>query len=123
MVAGIGIDIVEVERIHRMLIKWEERFTHRLFTPCEIQQCSERANQAQCFAARFAAKEALAKALGHGWCKHFIWTDVEVFNENSGKPAFVVQGVTKKLVEKRKVKLSLTHTKEYAAAVVLVEKL
>ncbi len=121
MINGIGIDLVEVGRIDQMLKKWQQKFTTKLFTLKEIKHCCEKVNQAECFAARFAAKEALAKALGHGWCVHFRWTDVEVSNEKSGRPIFIIKGVTEKLVKGKRVLLSLTHTKLYASAIVTVE--
>ncbi|MFQ5751960.1 MAG: holo-ACP synthase [bacterium] len=121
MVNGIGIDLVEVDRMDQILNKWQERFVTRVFSPNEIQNCNQRVNKAQCFAARFAAKEALAKALGHGWCKHFKWTDVEVVNEASGKPSFNIKGVTSNLVKAKRIRLSLSHTKSYAVATVTVE--
>jgi holo-[acyl-carrier protein] synthase len=121
LISGIGIDVVEVQRIKKMIEKWDNKFVARLFTEGEIARCRQRVTQAECFAARFAAKEALAKALGHGWCKHFHWTDVEVMNDQAGKPGLRINGITAKLVENKRVLLSLTHTREYAAAVVTIE--
>ncbi len=121
MISGIGIDVVEIQRIRTMIEKWDEKFISRLFTENEISRCQARFNDAECFAVRFAAKEALAKALGHGWCKHFRWRDVEVTRENSGKPGLRIEGITAQLVVKKRVMLSLTHTREYAAAIVTVE--
>ena len=121
MIDGIGTDLIEVQRIEQMLMKWSQRFTSRLFTLNEINYCSKKVNRAECFAARFAAKEALAKALGHGMCIHFNWTDVEVFNDESGKPSFIITGITEKLVREKQLFLSLSHTKNYASAIVVVE--
>ncbi len=121
MVVGIGVDLVEVERIAQMAQKWEERFLARIFTAAEIQRCRQRAASAECFAVRFAAKEALAKALGHGFCQHFKWTDIEVVNDERGQPNFAISGITQKLIKNRTVKLSLSHTKSYAVAMVVVE--
>lgn len=122
MISGIGIDVVEVGRIRTVIEKWDERFISRLFTPNEMARCRARVNPAECFAVRFAAKEALAKALGHGWCKHFRWTDVEVLNDESGKPGLQIGGITANLVRNKRVLLSLTHTRKYAAAMVTVEE-
>ena len=121
MLSGIGIDVVEIRRIKKVIEKWDEKFISRLFTVNEISRCRVRCNDAECFAVRFAAKEALAKALGHGWCQHFRWTDVEVTSENSGKPGLRIVGITARLVANKRVMLSLTHTREYAAAIVTVE--
>ncbi len=121
MILGVGIDVVEIQRIAQAVAKWDEKFLSRLFTANEIARCRQRVHSAECFAVRFAAKEALAKALGHGWCKHFRWTDVEVANDDAGKPSLRINGITAKLVENKRVLLSLTHTKDYAAAMVAVE--
>jgi holo-[acyl-carrier protein] synthase len=121
LVVGVGVDLVEVERIAQMARKWDERFLVRIFTAGEIRRCRQRATSAECFAVRFAAKEALAKALGHGWCRHFKWTDIEVVNDESGQPNFAISGITQKLIKNRMVKLSLSHTKSYAIAVAVVE--
>lgn len=121
MILGIGIDVVEIQRIAQAVEKWDAKFVSRLFTANEIARCRKRVHSAECFAVRFAAKEALAKALGHGWCQHFRWTDVEVANDDAGKPSLRIDGITAKLVEKKRVLLSLSHTREYAAAMVTVE--
>ncbi|HEX9654094.1 MAG TPA: holo-ACP synthase [bacterium] len=121
MISGIGIDVIEIQRIKDVIEKWDEKFVVRLFSRDEILRCRQRANPAECFAVRFAAKEALAKAVGHGWCRHFRWTDVEVVNDQAGKPDLRIIGITARLVENKRVMLSLTHTREYAAAMVIVE--
>ncbi|MFQ5708603.1 MAG: holo-ACP synthase [bacterium] len=121
MVLGIGIDLVDVKRIDKLIQVWGAKFTSKLFTQNEIDYCAGKHNGAECFAARFAAKEALAKALGHGWCKHFRWTDVEICRAPSGQPSFKVGGITQGLVANKHVLLSLSHTRRQAAAVVTVE--
>lgn len=121
MLEGVGIDLIDVARMATILDKWGEKFLVKLFTRSEIAFCQDKANAAECFAARFAAKEALAKALGHGFCKHFRWTDVEVRRDNSGKPAFAISGVTQELVRNKRVLLSMTHIQSYAAAIATVE--
>ncbi len=121
MIQGIGIDIVDVDRIEDLLKKWGQKFTSRIFTENEINFCSQKANAAECYAARFAAKEALAKALGHGWCEHFRWTDVEITNEISGKPSFNINGITSRLVNNKRVILSISHIKSHAVAMVVIE--
>lgn len=123
MIAGIGIDLVEVRRIQNLLERWGERFLQKLFTDNEIKSCQAKVNQFECLAARFAAKEALAKALGHGWCRHFSWTDVEITNDVAGKPIFKISGKTKKLVEGANIFLSLSHVKSQAVAFVVVERM
>ncbi|RMF58083.1 MAG: holo-[acyl-carrier-protein] synthase [Calditrichaeota bacterium] len=122
MICGVGIDLVDVERMERLLERWGERAVARLFTPSEIRHCRGKVNRAECFAARFAAKEALAKALGHGWCEHFRWLDVEVVTDRAGKPSFVISGITRELVLQKRVFLSMTHIKSHSAAIVVTEE-
>jgi len=121
VIEGIGIDLIDVSRMESIVAKWDEKFLTKLFTRNEIEFCKNKANASECFAARFAAKEALAKALGHGFCKHFKWTDVEVQRDDSGKPAFVIDGVTQELVRNKRVLLSMTHIQSHAAAIATVE--
>ncbi|NIR53155.1 holo-[acyl-carrier-protein] synthase [candidate division KSB1 bacterium] len=121
MFKDLGVDLVDVHRIEKIIEKWGRRFLERIFTQNEIHRCNKRVTAAECFAARFAAKEALAKALGHGWCQHFSWTDVEVVNQESGKPHISVDGKTKELVKNKRIVLSLSHTETHAVAVVAVE--
>jgi holo-[acyl-carrier protein] synthase len=123
LIVGIGIDLVEVDRIEKILKNRGRRFISRIFTENEIDFCNQKVNAAECYAARFAAKEALAKALGHGLCEHFKWTDVEVSKESSGKPAFIVHGKTGQLVHNKRVVLSISHTKSLAVAMVVIESL
>ncbi|MFQ5823299.1 MAG: holo-ACP synthase [bacterium] len=121
MILGVGIDLVDVDRIDKMLKNWGQKFTSRIFTENEIEFCNQKINAAECYAARFAAKEALAKALGHGWCEHFKWTDVEVTKEMSGKPSFMINGKTGQLVINKRVNLSISHTTSQAVALVIIE--
>lgn len=121
MIFGIGIDLIEVDRIAEMVERWGDKFLTKIFTEAEISHCKRKYNKSECFAARFAAKEALAKALGHGRCKHFYWTDVEVTRARSGKPSFKITGVTEELVIGKRVQLSMTHIKSHAAAIAIVE--
>lgn len=121
MIVGIGIDLVDVNRVDKILKNWGQKFTTRIFTQNEIDYCKQKFNTSECYAARYAAKEALAKALGHGWCEHFSWTEVEVVNLDSGKPFFNIHGKTGQLVTDKRVMLSLSHTKNQAVAIVMVE--
>ncbi len=120
---GLGIDLVEVPRIRDLLLKHGDRFKERTFTPGEIAYCDACADPAMHYAARFAAKEAAAKALGTGlWVEGVDWKSFEIVREASGRPVLVLhggalihaqaQGVTRLLV-------SLTHTRELAQAQVI----
>lgn len=118
---GIGIDLVEVSRIREMLEKHGRRFTERTFTSSEIAYCDACADPAMHYAARFAAKEAVAKALGTGlWVEGVIWTDIEVVREPSGKPAIMLHGAAKQHARDASCLVSLTHTRELAMAQVIL---
>ncbi len=115
---GIGIDIAEVDRIEKLAEK-HEQFLTRVYTEREIGYCNKKRNKYQHFAARFAAKESVLKALGEGWSQEIKWTDIEVVNESSGRPRINTYGTVKRLVEQKGVKeilISLTHTSRYAIA-------
>src|SRR5579872_4190048 len=97
MIFGIGIDTIEVPRIARTIAEYGDRFLLRIFTSEEIAYCNSRRFSAEHFAARFAAKEAFAKAIGTGIRRGFIWKEVEVRKEYSGKPVIVLHNtMTKK---------------------------
>lgn len=123
MITGIGIDIVEIDRVARIVEKWTEKFLEKIFTDGEIEYCRSKTNAAQHFAARFAAKEAFAKAIATGWSETFHWKEVEVNNEFSGKPTLVLHGKTKERFADVVIHLSLSHTHATAAAFVILEKL
>jgi holo-[acyl-carrier protein] synthase len=122
--SALGIDLVEVARIREMLKRHGDRFKNRTFTAGEIAYCDSCADPAIHFAARFAAKEAGAKALGTGlWAEGVDWRDFEVTREPSGKPVLVLHGGAKGHAEQQgvqKVLISLTHTKELAMAQVIL---
>ena len=123
MIVGIGTDIVRVERIQRLLGRYPG-FVHRVFTPQERAYCEARASRAQSYAARFAAKEAVMKALGTGWNGRVNWLDIEVVNDTLGKPCLNVHGHVAELLAGRGVSglhISITHEKEYALACAVLE--
>jgi holo-[acyl-carrier protein] synthase len=128
MIFGIGIDTIEVPRIERTISEYGDQFINRIFTKDEIAYCRSRKWSAEHFAARFAAKEAFAKAIGTGFRRGFIWKEVEVQKEFSGKPVIELLGsmtgkVGKIVGEKYRIQLSLTHTKNLAEAIIVIEKL
>ncbi len=116
----VGIDIVQVERINRVLSRWGTRFTNRVFRENEIALCTSTRNPAMCFAARFAAKEAFSKALGTG-IRRLSWRDIEVTHNKMGKPFLIIRGKSKQLLDGRKVDVSLSDTKTLATAIVIIE--
>ncbi len=116
---GIGIDVVEVGRIEEALQGQGERFRNKLFTQNEQEYCQRQANSALHYAARFAAKEAVAKALGTGIGKELGWLDMEITRKPSGEPSVVLSGNGKEFAQAQGIsliKVSLTHAKLYAAA-------
>jgi holo-[acyl-carrier protein] synthase len=122
--SAIGIDLTEVDRIRDMLARHGDRFKQRTFTAGEIAYCDSCADPAIHYAARFAAKEAAAKALGTGvWAEGVDWRDIEVAKEASGKPVLILHGGALKHAEQQGVQralISLTHTKETALAQVML---
>lgn len=119
--SGIGIDLVEVPRIRQMLEKHGPRFKERTFTAGEIAYCDSCADPAIHYAARFAAKEAAAKALGTGlWSEGVNWTDIEVIREASGRPRLVLHGAALAHASGADGLVSLTHTGELAMAQVML---
>jgi holo-[acyl-carrier protein] synthase len=118
---GIGIDLVEVPRIRELLEKHGQRFKERTFTAGEIAYCDACADPAMHYAARFAAKEAVAKALGTGlWAEGVVWTDIEVVREAGGKPGIVLHGAAKQHAAAANCLVSLTHTRDLAMAQVIL---
>ncbi len=128
MIFGIGIDIIEIDRIKAELEKHRDRFTKMVFTEKEIDYCSRNKNlnaQSQCFAGRFAAKEAFFKAIGTGLRNGLGWKDVEIVNDKLGKPSLILKNKSHKVIEKGKIAnilLSISHSKHYATAVVILER-
>ncbi len=118
-VVGIGTDIIECDRIEQMLEKHGDVFLARVYTTGEIDYCSGRKAAIQHYAGRWAAKEAVLKALGTGWAHGIQWTDVEVVNQQGGKPNIVLTGVAKELSAQqgiREMMISISHCKSYAVA-------
>ncbi|MBW6514174.1 MAG: holo-ACP synthase [Candidatus Syntrophosphaera sp.] len=124
MIIGIGTDIVKIERIRRLLELYPG-FADKVFTAGEISYCGGRSNPEQSFAARFAAKEALMKALGTGWDGRVNWLDIEVLQTGRFRPEILAHGATKEILAGLGVTgihLSLSHEKEFALAFVVLER-
>ncbi len=123
MIIGIGIDLVEIERIRCVFIRYRERFLKRVFTHVEAQFAMKRADPAPYLAAVFAAKEAASKALGTG-IRGISWKEMEVRHEKTGKPYLMFYGRAKKRFEGIggiRAHLSLSHEKNNAIAIVIIE--
>jgi holo-[acyl-carrier protein] synthase len=124
MIIGIGMDVVEVQRIRELLRRHPDRGLRRLFTSAEVECCRASASPEQSYAARFAAKEALFKALGTGWSGGACWNEVEVRRERASAPQLILHGTTRALAESlgvHRTHVSLSHTSEIAAAYVVLE--
>ena len=123
MIIGTGIDIVKNSRIKNLIKKYGERFLNKVYTEAEISYCQQKINSAPSFAARFAAKEAVLKALGTGMRKN-SWQDIEVLNNELGKPEVNLSAKTKMKAEELVVSsifLSISHEKEYSIAQIVME--
>jgi holo-[acyl-carrier protein] synthase len=124
LIVGIGIDIVEIEKLRLAMVRRGDRLRNRAFTPGEIEYCEARVTKFQHYSARFAAKEAAFKAIGTGWREGVGWQDVEVVNQLNGKPGLILRGKTLEIANRLGAKIwwiSLSHTDHYAVAQVVLE--
>ncbi len=124
MVLGVGTDMIEIERVEESIERYGERFLARVFTPEEIAYCQQKRNSAESFAARFAAKEAGAKALGTGISRGVSWKEIEVRRVMGERPTLHWSGRAAERAEAmgiHSVELSLTHSRTVAMAMVMVQ--
>lgn len=124
MIVGTGIDICEVPRIAQSIARFGERFLERVFTPEEIRYCLSKKNSTERFAARFAAKEAVMKALGTGQRRGVTWKNIEVAHAPGGKPVLRLSGMAAEIARRlgvNQTSVSLTHTESTAMSVVIFE--
>ena len=124
-VFGIGNDIINIKRIDNSITKNKSKFINRIFTKKEIKYCHSKKRPFNYFAKRFAAKEAFSKALGTGIRKGIDFKDIEIQNDNKGKPFIILSGNTKKFLEKKtkkkyKIYLTLSDDAPWAYATVLI---
>ncbi|MGA2263680.1 MAG: holo-ACP synthase [Acidobacteriota bacterium] len=125
MIVGIGIDIVDIRRLRGALERQGDRFLKRVFTSVEQDYCRAHRDPAPSFAARFAAKEAVFKALGTGWAGGVTWLDAEVRREARGSPKLALSGKAEEISKAlgvQAIHLSLSHSEETAVAMVILEK-
>lgn len=124
MIVGMGVDLVEVARVARSIERFGERFLERVFTPAERRDAGIGPGRDQSLAARFAAKEAVFKALGTGWAQGIAWRDVEVLRMPDGRPVLALHGVAAeraRAIGAHRWLVSLSHTASMAMASVLAE--
>jgi holo-[acyl-carrier protein] synthase len=121
-ILGIGTDIIECPRIGRMIEQHGDLFLRRVYTDREIRYCQARKRSLEHFAGRWAAKEAILKALGTGWAKGICWTDLEVRNATGGAPRVHVRGMVRDIALRRgigDIMISISHCRTYATAYAL----
>ena len=124
MIVGTGIDVVEVPRVAAALERFGRRFIERIFTEEEIRYCDSKANPAERYAARFAAKEAAMKAIGTGWNHGVRWRDFEIQRARGGRPRLVMSGKAAEFARQLgavHTQISMTHTAAEAIAHVILE--
>jgi len=126
LIIGCGIDLVKIERIEQIIKEWEDSFIFRIFTSLEKEYCEKKkGNKYQSYAGKFAAKEALLKALGLG-LREANWKEIEVTNNELGQPIINTSGKLKNIALAKGVSkyfISISHAKEYAIAQVILEGL
>lgn len=118
---GLGVDLIEIDRVERVVRQYGDRFLSRIFTPSEIAYCRTKTNPFPHYAARFAVKEAFSKAWGSGIGEDLTWQDIEVIREFSGKPSILLSDRIKSNYPDLKIQVSLSHTHHYAVAVVALD--
>ncbi|MFA6925031.1 MAG: holo-ACP synthase [Bacteroidales bacterium] len=124
MILGTGIDIIEVERVENQISN-SKGFKETIFTKREIKYCESKKNKAQHYAARFAAKEAFFKAIGTGWRDGMSFVEIEILNNELGKPEVILHGKTKEFSKKQlinNIHVSLSHIKNLVTAIITLEK-
>jgi holo-[acyl-carrier protein] synthase len=124
LIVGLGVDIAEVARVKAAIERHGETFLRRIYTPKEREYCDRFKNKYERYAGRFAAKEAVMKALGTGWSRGVRWVDVEVVREKGGRPTIKLAGEAANIAQRMSVTniaLSITHTADQAFAQVIFE--
>ena len=123
MVIGIGIDIIEIYRIKESVERYGDRFLNKIYTQKELEYCLKKKYKYQHLAARFAAKEAVYKALATGWNEDVGWQNIEISNEPNGMPIVTLKGKLKRfLSEDKDLKISMSHSRDYVACMAIIYK-
>ena len=128
MILGVGTDLVNIERIRKVLDRFGERFEKRVFSNQEIQRSRKKYDSSSSYAKRWAAKEACSKALGIGLRMGISWKEMHIVNLQSGKPKLIIEGKAKDLLKEMtppghspKINVSLTDDHPWAKAIVIIE--
>ncbi len=122
-IVGIGLDLVRISRVEAMARRWQDRFLQRVYTEDERRASVSRPSPYAYLAGRFAAKEAMLKALGTGWSAGVSWQDIQVLNEVAGRPVATVRGRAGAMVQQAgatRIHVSLSHDGDYAMAEVIL---
>ncbi len=123
MVFGIGVDIIEIDRVKESVDKYGDQFLNKIYTEKELEYCLSKASKYQHLAARFAAKEAVFKAISTGWSKEVGWHDIEIYNEANGMPLVKLRnGLESFLSNDKNLKISMSHSKDYVVCMAIVYK-
>ena len=123
MVFGIGVDIIEIERVQSSVEKYGDQFLNKVYTQTELDYSLSKANKYQHLAARFAAKEAVFKALTTGWNKEVGWQDIERYNEPNGMPLVKLKGELESFLSNGKsLKISMSHSRDYVVCMAIIYK-
>ena len=125
MIIGIGADLIRISRVRGVAERHPQRIGKKIYTPAELAYCRSKAEPAQSLAGRFAAKEAVMKALGTGWRGGVRFVDIEVIRDPQGKPGIELHGRVAQLARKMGINvfhLSITHDGDLAMATVIAEK-
>ena len=121
MIVGIGNDIIEIERIEKAILK--EGFKNKIYTQRELENIEKRGNRTETYAGIFSAKEAISKAIGTG-VREFSLTDLEILNDDLGKPYVVVSEKLDKILKTKKedyqIEISISHSRKYATAMAII---
>ena len=121
MILGIGNDIIEIERVEKAILK--EGFKNKVYTQKELENIEKRGNRTETYAGIFSAKEAISKAIGTG-VREFSLADLEILNNDLGKPYVVVSEKLDKILKNKKenyqIKISISHSKKYATAIAII---
>ena len=121
MILGIGNDIIEIERIEKAILK--EGFKNKVYTQKELENIEKRGNRVETYAGIFSAKEAISKAIGTG-VREFSLTDLEILNDDLGKPYVIVSEKLDKIIKNKKedyqIEISISHSKKYAIAMAII---
>lgn len=121
MIIGLGTDIIEIKRIERSIANYGSQFLDRIFTSNEQEYCLKRRESARHFSGRFAAKEAVAKALGTGISEYLGWLDMEILNDDKGKPVLKLSKGVIDHFQQPNLHVSISHSRDYAIAFAVYE--